>query len=88
MVKLYKKQQRAIFSKYPTDIPHKDCTFSPWFDEDKIFEELPKLEIFEQKFVVCLENRYVEYALTDTFKPIATVDCDNCERLKRINDNG
>lgn len=86
-MKLYKKQQRAVFSKYPTDIPNEDCTFSPWFDEDKIFEELPKLEIFGQKFVVCFENRYVEYALTDTFKPIATVGCGNCEHLKGKNEN-
>ena len=61
-MKLYKKQRRAVFSKYPIDKPDEDCTYSPWFDEDKIFEELPKLEMFEQKFVVCFEDKYVKYA--------------------------
>ena len=84
-MKLYKKQQRAIFSKYPTDIPHKDCTFSPWFDEDKLFEELPKLEEFKGLFIVCLENKYVEYVSIDDFKLIDYVKDTNFCNLKGIN---
>ena len=52
-MRLYKKQRRAVFSKLPI--------YSSWFDEDEIFDALSNKE-FKRMFIVCLEDRYIEYA--------------------------
>lgn len=60
-MRLYKKQRRAVFSKLPIDKLDEKCIYSSWFDEDEIFDALSNKE-FKGMFIVCLEDRYIEYA--------------------------